>query len=151
MKSVSLISVGKNKDKRFLDLEADYLKRITSFSFELHEVKASEDNLEIEAKNVLKKIESIQRNGQSHVVLLTEKGKKLDSPKFSQWLFSKLEVGSLILVIGGAAGHGQELYDQFPNEISLSDLTFPHKLARLALIEQIYRAQTINQAHPYHK
>jgi len=151
MKALHLISVGKNKDKSFLSLESDYLKRINSFSVHLHEVKACEENLSLEAKNVLKKIEALQKTENMQIVLLTEKGKKLNSPRFSKWLFSLFEHGSIILVIGGAAGHGQILYDMYPEELSLSPLTLPHKLARLTLIEQLYRAQTIFQSHPYHK
>ncbi len=151
MKSIHLISVGKNKDKNYLALEADYIKRITSFSFFVHEVKACEENLDLEAKNVIKKIETIEKGTSAQVILLTEKGEKRDSPQFSKWLFTLLEKGTVILVIGGASGHGDELYKSFKNELSLSKLTMPHKLARLTLIEQLYRAQTILQAHPYHK
>jgi 23S rRNA (pseudouridine1915-N3)-methyltransferase len=54
-------------------------------------------------------------------------------------------------VINGAAGPGSELVKKAHVQISLSELTFPHKLARLILIEQLYRAETIQAKHPYHK
>lgn len=151
MKSLHLISVGKNKDKNFLSLESDYIKRMSSFSFHLHEVKSCEENLDLEAKNVLKKVDSITKSEGATVVLMTEKGQKYNSPDFSAWLFNLLQKGSVIMIIGGASGHGQELYERFHSELSLSALTMPHKLARLTLVEQIYRAQTIHQSHPYHK
>jgi 23S rRNA (pseudouridine1915-N3)-methyltransferase len=151
MKSLHLISVGKNKDKNFLSLESDYIKRMNSFSFHLHEVKSCEENLDLEAKNVLKKVDTITKSEAATVILLTEKGQKYNSPDFSTWLFNLLQKGSVIMIIGGASGHGQELYERFHSELSLSALTMPHKLARLTLVEQIYRAQTIHQSHPYHK
>ncbi len=152
MKSLHLITVGKLKDKAYESLEAEYLKRLKDISFKIHEVKSHEENLDRESEEVLKKINQIEKNGKSKVILLTERGDKRDSISFSKWLFKLLENNSqTILVIGGASGHGQKIYDFCHGEISLSPLTFPHKMARLILIEQIYRAETIHVGHPYNK
>ncbi len=149
MKSIHLIVVGKLKDKNLDVLESDYLKRVKNPSLQIHEVKSIEERLEEEALEVIKKIDSI---GKGHIVLLAEKGKQFDSPGFSKWLYSNLESHSnVFFVIGGASGHGQAIQEKANECISLGQLTYPHKIARLLFVEQIYRATTINDGHPYHK
>ncbi len=148
MKQVSLICVGKLADKNIAELEQDYLKRFKSFSFSLYELKSHKENIELESKEIQKKITELSP---TLPIFLTEAGKKFDSPEFATWLGRKLEHNSSItLVIGGAAGLERELL-KTGEQISLSPLTFPHKLARLLIIEQLYRAETILAGHPYHK
>lgn len=152
MKSIHLVVVGKNKDNHYLALESDYLKRIRSFRFQVHEVKSFEEDLLQESKEVLKKLSSLGKGSPLPFFLMTEKGKLENSKKFASSIEKQLQVlGDFALVIGGASGHGKELYDLAKGEISLSPLTMPHKMARLVLIEQIYRAETIMQGHPYNK
>lgn len=149
MKGVHLIVVGKLKDKNLETLETDYLKRIKNPNLIIHEVKSCEERLDEEAFEVIKKIDSI---GKGRIILLAEKGKQFDSPEFSKWMFSHLEINqNLFLVIGGASGHGQAIQERADECISLGKLTYPHKLARLLLVEQIYRGVTIRDGHPYHK
>lgn len=152
MRELHLICVGKNTDREYATLEHDYLKRMLQPKLQIHEVKAHSEDLEKEAKEVLFKINEIEKDGKAFVVLLAENGKLFDSPKFANW-FEKIseQTSKLILVIGGAAGHGNDIIIRAQDKISLSTLTFPHKMARLILIEQLYRAQTIIQKHPYHK
>ena len=152
MKSLHLITVGKLKDKSYLALESEYLKRLKDIQFNIHEVKSHEENLDREADEVLKKINQIEKNGKAKIILLTEKGEKRNSVQFSNWLYKLFEIStSVILIIGGASGHGEKVYQASHQEMSLSPLTFPHKMARLILIEQIYRAETIYIGHPYNK
>lgn len=152
MKAIHLICVGKNKEKEYLSLEADYLKRLKTFNVKVHEVKSHEENLELEASEVQKKLQSISKTKAIPFFLLTERGKSLNSLKFSKFIEKKFELSSeFALIIGGASGHGKELYEQCSGELSLSPLTFPHKMARLILVEQLYRAETISLGHPYNK
>lgn len=149
MKSIHLIVVGKLKNKNLEALEQDYLKRIKNPKLILHEVKSHEERLEDESAEVLKKIDSL---GKGKIVLMMESGKQFSSPDFSSWLYSSLETHqNIFFVIGGASGHGQEIQDMAQESISLGQLTYPHKLARLLFIEQIYRGMTIRDGHPYHK
>ena len=129
---MKLITVGKLKDKHLEAIENQYLKRIRNPKIELIELKANAENKEAEADAILKKIES-----KDFVVTLTEQGKQLDSIAFSQWL-SRTQ--NLVLVICGAEGPGSGLLKRSDKQLSLSQLTFPHKLARIVLVEQIYRA-----------
>lgn len=85
-------------------------------------------------------------------MLLTENGKQRDSVQFSNWLDQLIQQPKPVaLVIGGAAGFSKEIRDQAQDFCSLSLLTYPHKFARLILVEQLYRAYTIQTKHPYHK
>ncbi len=149
MKQSHIIAVGKLKDKHLESLETDYLKRIKRPKLIIHEVKANAENRDLEAANILKKIEAISNS--PFIVVMTEFGKQMDSPKFSRWFYSKVEEDrDLFFVICGAEGPGKSLLERCQYKLSLSEFTFPHKIARLLLVEQLYRAQTIFEKHPYH-
>ncbi|MBD66368.1 MAG: 50S rRNA methyltransferase [Halobacteriovoraceae bacterium] len=148
MKEFHLITVGKLKDKHLEAIEADYLKRIKNPKLILHEVKASADHPETEAKNVIKKVETLSSD--SKMILLTEFGTEYDSQKFSRWLSTEIQNHCLIFVVCGAQGPSSALKEKAHFQLSLSALTLPHKLARILLVEQLYRAQTIREGHPYH-
>lgn len=152
MRSLYLLCVGKLKEQGHLQLEADYLKRLNP-KLRLIETRAQDDQKELEAQELLKKIKEVEeKSGRALVVLLSERGKLRSTLEFHQWLEDiLLPQGSLIFIIGGSAGHGESIIERADQELSLSPLTFPHKLARLLLIEQLYRAQTLRQGHPYHK
>jgi 23S rRNA (pseudouridine1915-N3)-methyltransferase len=153
MKPLHLITVGKLKEAEYLSLEKDYLKRFIDPKLQIHEAKSHEENLELEAKEVLKIINDLKKDNTSlTLIALTERGKIRNSTDFSTWLYGKISQGqTLCFIIGGASGHGQEVLNLVQEELSLSPLTFPHKMARLILVEQLYRAATIKSGHPYHK
>ena len=152
MKKVFLIVVGKNKTDSLVKEEQEYLKRIKSFKLETIELKL----LNSKEKNdlqVLEKVKSLSEKNQPTVILLEERGKQYTSPDLSNYFFNIIEnsVGPVIFVIGGADGHGNEIKKSTTHHFSLSKLTLPHRFARLILIEQLYRVETIKQGHPYHK
>jgi 23S rRNA (pseudouridine1915-N3)-methyltransferase len=152
MKTIHLIVVGKNKEKPYLQLEEDYLKRLKTFQLKIHEVRSHEEKLDLEAEEVFKKLTTLKKSADLPFFLLTERGKAYDSKGFAKFVDQILShQGDFALIIGGASGHGKELYEKAKGELSLSLLTFPHKMARLILVEQIYRAETIIQGHPYNK
>lgn len=151
MKDLHIIAVGKLNDKAIEELERDYFKRITTPKLFIHEVKSHAQDLTKEAKEVLSKIDDISKNENPLLVLMAEKGKSYDSVGFSKWLQNSNENRPIIFIIGGASGHGEAVQKLAHDKLSLSEMTFPHKLARLLLVEQIYRAQTIIANHPYNK
>ena len=151
MKDLHLIVVGKLGDKHIEELEFDYCKRLTSPKLYIYEARAHSEDLAKEAKEVGAKIDEISKNENPYIVLLTENGKQFTSVNFSKWLTNISERQSVIFIIGGAAGHGEAIIKRAHFRLSLSELTYPHKLARLLLVEQIYRAQTIAANHPYNK
>jgi 23S rRNA (pseudouridine1915-N3)-methyltransferase len=146
-----LFVVGKLKDKNLEAIENDYLKRITHPKLKIIEVKANAESRDQESKNLIKKIQDTFKDKKPYIILLAEYGKEHDSRGFAKYIEYKTEQNShLAFVIAGAEGYGQEVLDLHNDKISLSKLTFPHKLARILFVEQFYRAQTINNNHPYH-
>lgn len=149
-RSINLIVVGKLKDAHLEAIEADYLKRINNPELIIHELKASAENKEAEGEAILKKVKDLAPNG-AHLIAMTEWGKRHTSVAFADWTRSLLErPNKIFFLIAGAEGFSQEVLNACQERISLSELTFPHKLARILLVEQLYRAQTIRSGHPYH-
>lgn len=146
---VHLLCIGKLKDEALAQKESQYTKRLTHFKFHLHELKShSEDRLK-EAQEIEKKILDIQAK---KVILLTETGKTFTSPEFGHWFFNTLEkFSNIAFVIGGSAGFAPTITQKYQTHLSLGSLTYPHKIARLLIIEQLYRAQCLKSGHPYHK
>lgn len=150
-KVLHLVVVGKLKDPHLEAIEKDYLKRLNNPELIIHEVKASAENKEAEGEAILKKIKDISQGGTSHIILMTEWGKRHTSVAFAEWSKNLIEKNAKVyFVIGGAEGFSDEMHKAAQEKISLSELTFPHKLARILLVEQLYRAQTIRSGHPYH-
>ena len=109
-------------------------------------------------KNIreIKEEESIkllnQRTKESLNILLDRKGKKIDSIKFSNLFYEQSLINKNInFFIGGSNGLKEEYHKDFDKIISFGDLTWPHKMFKIMLLEQIYRAITIINKHPYHK
>ena len=103
--------------------------------------------LEQEGKRVLAAIPPA-----SHVVALVESGTSLSSTGFAHKLGEwQAGAGDIVFLIGGADGLSAECLQRADERWSLSDLTFPHALVRVILIEQIYRAWTLLSRHPYHR
>ncbi|MDH5752161.1 MAG: 23S rRNA (pseudouridine(1915)-N(3))-methyltransferase RlmH [Deltaproteobacteria bacterium] len=155
MPGLRVLCVGKT-DKGFVADGVDfYLKRIRAFQpLEWVEVKPAshsgrqpEESLAREAGLVLKRLADTDP-----LVLLDERGQRLDSRQFAGVLGSLGELGAGMpsFVIGGAYGVDDSLRRRSTHVLSLSPLTFPHQLVRLVLLEQIYRGLTILAGHGYH-
>jgi 23S rRNA (pseudouridine1915-N3)-methyltransferase len=86
-------------------------------------------------------------------VALTEIGRTFDSAAFAAWLAATRDrgTGALAFMIGGADGHGPAALNAADLQLSLGPMTLPHGLARIVLLEQLYRAATILAGHPYHR
>jgi 23S rRNA (pseudouridine1915-N3)-methyltransferase len=145
-------AIGKITERELITLSQEYIKR-SRWDITINEfAQAQEGN---PATNKAKEAFSIWPNdlNNAYVIVLDEKGKEFTSVEFSG-LISKLEaegVRKLYFLIGGADGHDTKTLKNANIILSLGKMTLPHKLARLILIEQIYRAFTINSGHPYHR
>jgi len=144
-----LLVVGK-AGKDFRDYEASLKKRLQGTHhfeiIELPESKAKQLNQikADEAKHILK-------TAQPSFVLFDEKGKSLSSMQWADFFEKQVGNASIDFVIGGAAGVSDDVRQQAGHIWSLSNLTLPHQLARVLVVEQLYRAFSIIQGHPYHK
>tara|TARA_Y100001968_G_scaffold50564_1_gene41261 strand:- start:37459 stop:37932 length:474 start_codon:yes stop_codon:yes gene_type:complete len=136
-----ILAVGKIKKDWIQKGLNVYLKRLPGLS--ISEIRDS--NPQKEAENIISKL----RKDES-IIALSEEYTTFSSIKFSEKLCG-FGNQRLVFIIGGSNGIGQELKNIAQWKLSLSPLTFPHEIARLLLIEQIYRAQSILSKSPYHR
>ena len=136
-----IIAIGKIKKKWIQEGIEMYLKRLPSLK--VIEIK---DNNQLKEENAIKEI--IKKN--EILVTLNENGHPFTSKQLATKLLNSRNQ-NITFVIGGASGLSSSLSSSAAWQLSLSPLTFPHEIARLLLIEQIYRAKTITQGGPYHK
>lgn len=149
--AIRIIAVGKKHESWIQEGVERYEKRLRKpFDIEWillpHSSREGLQARQEESERILSRL-----NDTDFVVLLDEKGEMLDSPGFSRLLLSKLERSQqVVLIIGGAYGVSEVLYQRANTVLSLSPLVFPHQLVRLILVEQVYRAQEIASGSPYH-
>jgi len=94
----------------------------------------------------------LRRIGDDYLVALDERGKSLTTLQLAKWLGERQQEGrDLTFVIGGPDGHGPAILVKAALRWSLSALTFPHAMVRVILAEQLYRAHSVLQNHPYHR
>ncbi|NLL02871.1 MAG: 23S rRNA (pseudouridine(1915)-N(3))-methyltransferase RlmH [Clostridiales bacterium] len=160
MINVNIICVGKLKEKYLKDACAEYIKRLTAFcklnTIEISPVLLSDNPSKAEIENALKSeglkiLEKIPNN--SMVYAMCIEGKQRTSAKLSEEI-SKIAidgVSNITFIIGGSFGLSDEVKNRSNQKLSMSDMTFPHQLARVMLLEQIYRAFQISSGGKYHK
>tara|TARA_B100000287_G_scaffold391086_1_gene402482 strand:- start:2566 stop:3030 length:465 start_codon:yes stop_codon:yes gene_type:complete len=103
--------------------------------------------LEAEGDGIVKHIDK-----DAHIILWDRRGSRINSLDFANLIQDKADIGQNInFIIGGAHGSSDKLFKKAQLILSASNLTFPHRLFKIFLIEQIYRASAINRNHPYHK
>ena len=160
MLGVTLITVGKLKEKFYTAAMEEYAKRLSSYCrFEVVEVKdeRTPDNpsevekqavLDCEAERIIAKIPKGAK-----VIALCVEGKQMPSEQFAQLISKSAVEGSskLVFIIGGSMGLSERIKKISDLRLSFSEMTFPHMLMRIILAEQIYRAFTIIEGKTYHK
>jgi len=138
---IRLITVGKSKEYPQFE---EYLSRCKDV--EHIAVKEEKDkNFELVKQ---KECARLSEKSKGYKVVLTEEGILLTSKMLAELIKKNNQISFLV---GGAYGISFELKEEADMLFSLSRLTFPHELAHVILVEQIYRAQKINEGHPYHK
>ena len=147
---IKIITVGKIKGKYFIEAIEEYKKRITKYSkleiIELSDLNFDkEKTLYEEGKNILSKL-----NEKDFVITLEIEGKKMDSIELSSFIDKNIS-RNITFVIGGYYGLSKEVKERSDFKLSFSDLTFPHQLFRIILLEQIYRSFRIINNESYHK
>ena len=156
-----ILCVGKMKEKPYRQMADEYLKRLSRYGkYEEAEIadlpepasgtsEALEEQLKTkEGEALLAKIRPGDR-----VIALTIGGKRRSSEELARHL-AELKTGGVshfVFVIGGSLGLGNNVLARADEEMSMSPMTFPHQLARVMLLEQLYRAEKINAGERYHK
>lgn len=154
---VKIIALGKIKEK-YLKLGIDeYIKRLTPYCsleiLELNPIEIKDENLT--DKILLQEGEKILSNikSQDYVITLEIEGKQYRSEDFALKIkeLTNSGVGEIVFVIGSSCGIGENVQKRADLKLSLSKMTFIHQIARLLLLEQIYRAFKIINGEKYHK
>ena len=158
--SIAVISVGKLKEKPYRQMADEYLKRLSRFGkyeeIELPDLPepaaasaAAEEQIRVrEGEAILQRIRPGDR-----VIAMTIPGRRPDSPSFAAHLneLRTRGAGRIVFIVGGSLGLGQNVLERADEEMSMSPMTFPHQLARVMLLEQLYRAEKILAGERYHK
>lgn len=159
MLKIKLITVGKIKEKSLIAVIDEYIKRLTRFAkielIEINDLSVPDNPSEKEILNVIiKEGEEIKKHisPKSFVIPMCIEGKKINSEKFAELISNtQLEYSEIIFIIGSSHGLSDDIKKMGNFKLSMSDMTFPHNIAKLMLVEQIYRAFKILNNENYHK
>ena len=160
MQKVSIICVGKLKEKFYAEASAEYIKRLSRFCkleiLELPEDRLPDDPspaqieaaLSKEADNIRAKLPA-----SAYIIAMCVEGKTRSSEELARLMADSANQGAshVVFLIGGSFGLHPSVKELATVRLSMSPMTFPHHLARVMLLEQIYRAYQINAGSKYHK
>ena len=160
MQKVSIICVGKMKEKFYIDAAAEYAKRLSRFC-KLEIVELPEDRLpddpsqaQIDAA-LAKEAEAIRAKlpPSAYIIAMCVEGKTRSSEELSQLMTQSANQGGshLVFLLGGSLGLHPSVKALAAIKLSMSPMTFPHHLARVMLLDQIYRGYQISAGSKYHK
>ena len=160
MVSVHIICVGKMKEKFYLEAAAEYAKRLSGYCrltvTELPEERLPDRPTPAQIQGALERegtaiLAKLPRGGK--VVAMCIEGKTMDSPQLSPQMNRWMVEGAsdITFLVGGSFGMSQTVKDRANLRLSMSPMTFPNHLARVMLLEQIYRAFKIQEGSGYHK
>ncbi len=152
MIKINLVCVGNLKDKFFIDASEEYIKRLSRFCqlkvIELKECTNYNNVEQIKEQEGCEILNSIR----GYVVLMDVKGSLISSEDFAQNIQEiSLRHSEITFVIGGSYGVSEEVKKRADLKLAVSKMTFPHRLFRVMLLEQIYRCFAINNNISYHK
>ena len=157
---ITLVTVGKIKEKFFEDAIKEYSKRLSRYcKLEILQVadEKTPDNASDTVNDIIKAKEGERLlsciKDEAYVIALAIDGKMLDSVQLSQKIDNLGISGKsdIVFVIGGSLGLDKRVLDRADFKLSFSPMTFPHQLMRVILLEQIYRSYRIMKNEPYHK
>ena len=158
--SYTVMAVGKMKEKPYRQMADEYLKRLSRYG-KFAEVELP-DLPEPANASAAEQEQIREREGEmmlarikpsDYVIALTIPGRQWDSPGLSRHLSELVTRGKsdVVFLIGGSLGLSRACVDRADEELSMSAMTFPHQLARVMLLEQLYRAMKIQSGERYHK
>ena len=150
---IKIISIGNNTPKWVQDVLLKYTSRFGNhFKIKLIEIKSDKNFKSLEHKKIQEAEKILKFIGTDFVISLDENGSsctsKCLSKKLSNWMQN---FPNVTFIIGGADGLDKKIIEKSNWVWSLSSLTLPHNLVKVILVEQIYRASTILNNHPYHR
>lgn len=144
---IKIINIGKTSKKDIVSLINSYKKRISRFvKIEIIEYKESnlENKIKRETEYVLSKL-----NNKEYNILLDIDGNNISTKQFYNTVNNNNQNKKIVFIIGGSHGFDNSIYDKIDFRLSLGKLTYPHQIAKLLLMEQIYRIMTIKNNLKY--
>ena len=152
---ITVIAIGKIRKSHWQTAQDDYVKRIERYTdFDLVELKDAVGRGQPDAVAMQKEGELLLKAAlsASRKIALTNTGRQMSSPRLAKYLQRQVQLyGRVAFLIGGPLGFSDDVLVECDEQLSLSPFTFPHELARVILLEQIYRACTIINNEQYHK
>ena len=153
MLNIVILAIGKIKTKYFQDAINEYQTRLRPYAkIQMKELPAkafdTNNKEQIKREETEKIIKALEKYPEAKIFILDENGKEFTSPELSKKIAS--ENKQIVMVIAGSLGFDQSLLNPAWKKLSLSRLTFPHEMARMILLEQIYRAIAIEKNKEYH-
>ena len=150
MADITVIAIGRMKPGPMLDLAALYRQRLT-WPVQIIEIelKGKFEGPLLKTKEAEAIIGHLPAG--AVIVALDERGKARSSPDFAKLVETYRRQGPLVFIVGGADGLDETIRQRASMTLAFGQLTWPHMLARVMLLEQIYRAQQIAAGHPYHR
>lgn len=150
---LTFIWVGKTKNRHWAALEQTYLTRISHFTSCTVKVVKESDPHDAAARRAETKAIEKHLRAEATTIVLDESGTHLSSSELAERLagYQRNGIKEIVFIVGGAAGLSPELRQHADLILSLSRMTLPHEMARVILLEQIYRAFCILNHLPYHK
>ena len=131
---IKIFACSKTKEASYLQLEHEYLKRLKDWKIEI---------IETSEKDLPAKLAALKN---TKIIALDEHGQNLTSNEFAS-----IFTGDIAFIIGAADGLPKQLLEKADKKLAFGKLTYPHKMVRVMLTEQIYRAWSIKNNHPYHR
>jgi len=152
MINIKIVCVGNLKEKYWVEACEEYKKRLSRFC-KLTIIEVEEQNKYSQIPLILKKEgELISKAITANTAVLAIEGKELTSEEFAKFIASQgMDSGEITFVIGGSYGISEEIKMTARHSLSFGKGTFPHNLARVILLEQLYRGFMINEGSTYHK
>lgn len=150
---ISVVAVGRLKEKYFADAQAEYLKRISAYAEgRVQEVAPAPPSKSPAEQSAIETAALLAKAG-GLVVALDKSGRNMTSEELASFIASKCAggVSEFSFLVGGSHGIEPSSLKKVDAVISFGKMTFPHQLFRVMLLEQLYRALSINAGAPYHK
>ena len=152
---ITILAIGKLKAKYFQAAAEEYAKRLKPYvKLEIAELEVESFTEDEGSRTKAKKkeweriLKFLKKHSNAEIIILEEKGKEFSSEKFAKFLDGLDR--HIVFIIGGSLGWDEEIKKQPFTRLSLSQMTYPHELARVALLEQTFRAIAILKDKEYH-
>ena len=149
LREIKIVQVGRDKYEYISLFKKDFINRLKRY-FKIDEVIIKESRRGDKLNRIMKEGDEIKKHikKDSTVIVLSQEGRGMSSPEFSEFIY---KMSSITFVIGGSDGLSGGVKNRGDHIISLSNMTFPHHIAKILLLEQLYRAATIRHNQKYHK